>query len=92
MSPPKFLGDPCVHALLFDPGGELGPDPLGPHPVAFRSFEGVGPTLRLSRLYHTACTPPCILFADEVGPSPGNTQFRWQVSLAGSGLAPDGSQ
>jgi hypothetical protein len=23
MSPPGFLGDPCVHALLFDPGGSL---------------------------------------------------------------------
>ena len=25
MSPPRFLGDPCVHALLFDPGGTPAP-------------------------------------------------------------------
>ena len=35
---------------------------------------------------------PCARFADEVAPSPRNTQFRWRVSLTGSGLAPDGSQ
>ena len=29
MGPPRFLGDPCVHALAFDPGGTAAPSPYG---------------------------------------------------------------
>jgi len=28
LTPPRFLGDPCDHALLFDPGGVFAPGHL----------------------------------------------------------------
>jgi len=54
---PGSLGDLCVHALLFDPGGSAAPArslsaPLLPS-VRFKTS---APTSRLSRLNPTACT------------------------------------
>ena len=35
---PKFLGDPCLHALLFDPGGPLASGHSDARDVAFRIY------------------------------------------------------
>ena len=40
--PPRFLGNPCVHATLFDPGGPLAPCQYGAGDAAFRSENDVG--------------------------------------------------
>ena len=68
MSPPRFLGDPCVHALLFDPGGASVPGHFGTAAIAFRIVNYVGSATVLSRLYHTACTPP--VYASQPGSLP----------------------
>jgi len=57
-SSPRFLGDPCAHALLFDPGGAPTPGQYGVGAIAFRLVNSVGSTSSLSGLYDTACTPP----------------------------------
>ena len=92
MSPPRFLGDPCVHALLSDPGGTPASSRYDAGVVAFRALKYVGSAkIMLSRLNHTACTPPG--YASRPG-SPLNHATLgsggWLV-LSGSGLSPVGS-
>ena len=64
-SSPRFLGDPCAHALLFDPGGAPTPGQYGVSAIAFRLVNSVGSTSSLSGLNHTACTPP--VYASQPG-------------------------
>ena len=47
--PPRFLGDPCLHAPLFDPGGPSVPGHPGTGDAAFRLVNDVGSALRCSR-------------------------------------------
>jgi hypothetical protein len=91
MSPPRFLDDPCVHAPLSDPGGVPKPGPYSLGPTAFRLHNDVGTATQLSRLYHTACTPP--VYASQAGSPPHHATLGsggWPI-LSGSGLSPAGS-
>ncbi len=81
--PPRFLGNPCVHATLFDPGGPLTPRHDGVHDAAFRSENGVGsatlfPFEALSRGLH----PPCVRFVTGLATRQRNTRFRAVASLS----------
>ncbi len=54
---PGSLGDLCVHALLFDPGGSAAPArSLSAPLLPSARFKASAPTRKLSRLNHTACT------------------------------------
>ncbi len=57
--PPRSLGSPCVHALLFDPGGtgQARPGLYSLSRATFRRLENVGSRKAvISGLNHTACT------------------------------------
>ncbi len=86
-NPPRFLGDPCVHAPLFDPGGPTVPNRFSTAAVAFRTFNYVGYAFStfgaLSRDLHA----PCVHFAARVTPGPRNTRFRLVANLGRAGLA-----
>ena len=47
--PPRFLGDPCVHAPLSDPGGPPSPGPYRNADGAFRVHDRVGSAMRQFR-------------------------------------------
>jgi hypothetical protein len=80
LSPPRFLGDPCNHALLSDPGGVRASGHcqsahfcLPPFPqrrLHIHSFEAQSHGL----------VAPCVRFAGGVAPTPRNTRFRWMAS------------
>ena len=61
--PPRFLGNPCVHAPLFDPGGPLTPGQIGESDAAFRNHNNVGSAKLFSfrgcitRPARSLCTP-----------------------------------
>ena len=81
--PPRFLGNPCVHATLFDPGGPLAPRHCGAGDAAFRSENDVGSTILFpfeaqSRGLH----PPCVRFVDGLTTTQRNTRFRAVASLS----------
>jgi len=80
MSPPRFLGDPCVHALLFDPGGASTPGPFGGVAVAFRTVNYVGSATRAFEALSHGLHASCVRFAVGVAPRPRNTRFRWMAS------------
>ena len=94
---PRFLGNPPVHAPLYDPGGTAAPDhralalPLQHDDVAFRYFDGVGSYDTLfSGLNHAAYTlavyaaqPPSPTVHARLAPG-------WWSSLAGRGSNPLG--
>jgi len=89
---PRFLGDPCLHAPLFDPGGPLAPGHFGTNDAAFRYFNNVGSALlSLSRLDHAAYTLP--VYASQPGSPPDHATLGsgWWPTFTGSGLAPAGS-
>ena len=90
--PPRFLGDPCVHAPLFDPGGPPTPGHYRAGDVVFRWINDVDSATLLSRLNHAACT--LSVYASQPGspPGPRNTRFRLVASLDRSGLSPAGSR
>ena len=89
--PPRFLGDPCVHAPLFDPGGPPNPGHFGTGDVVFHLRNDVDSASTslgaLSRGLHALC----VRFAAGVAPGPRNTRFRLVASLDRSGLSPAGS-
>ena len=88
---PRFLGDPCVHAPLFDPGGPPTPGHYRTGDVVFRTLNNVdsafAPFEARSRGLHALC----VRFAAGVAPGPRNTRFRLVASLDRSGLSPAGS-
>ena len=89
---PRFLGDPCVHAPLFDPGGPPNPGHYRSGNVVFRKLNDVDSAWdtfeALSRGLHALC----VRFAAGVAPGPRNTRFRLVASLDRSGLSPAGSR
>ena len=89
---PRFLGDPCLHAPLFDPGGPLTPGQFGVNHAAFRSLNDVGSApISLSRLNHAAYRYP--VYASQAGSPPHHATLGsgWWPTFAGSGLSPAGS-
>ena len=89
--PPRFLGDPYLHAPLFDPGGPPAPGLFRASHVAFRIVNYVGSALVLSRLYHAAYRIP--VYASQSGSLPDHATLGsgWWPAFAGSGLSPAGS-
>ena len=83
---PKFLGDPCLHALLFDPGGPLASGHSDARDVAFRIYNYVGSASGLSRLNHTAYRLP--VYASQPGSPPHHATLGsgWWPALAGQVL------
>ena len=80
LSPPRFPGDPCVHALLFDPGGAATPSPLGAVAVAFRPVNDVGSALSAFEAQSHGLHAPCVRFAAGVTPEPRNSRFLWMAN------------
>ena len=80
---PRFLGDPCLHAPLFDPGGPLTPGQFRASHVAFRIVNYVGSALVLSRLYHAAYKHP--VYASQPGSLPDHATLGsgWWPTFAG---------
>ncbi len=87
--PPRFLGDPCVRAPLFDPGGPSTPGLCRANDAAFRSEYDVGSARLLSRLYHAARTLP--VYASQPGSLPDHATLGtgWWPTFTGPGLSPD---
>jgi hypothetical protein len=80
LSPPRFLGDPCVHALLSDPGGVSPSGHYNAETVAFRCFEYVGSAgISFGALSHSLHAP-CVRFAGGIAPAPRHTRFRWMAN------------
>ena len=76
--PPRFLGDPCVHAPLFDPGGPPVPGHYRTGDVVFRTLKDVDSALPISRLNHAACT--LSVYASQPGSPPDHATLdsgRW---------------
>lgn len=91
LSPPRFLGDPCVHAHALRPRRSGDTRPSSAATAAFRYSDNVGSARSLSRLNHTACTPP--VYASQAGSLPHHATLGsggWPT-LTGTGLAPGGS-
>ena len=76
--PPRFLGDPCIHAPLFDPGGPPVPGHYRTGDVVFRTLKDVDSALPISRLNHAACT--LSVYASQPGSPPDHATLdsgRW---------------
>ncbi len=80
LSPPRFLGDPCVHAVLFDPGGAHAPGRLGARAVVFRPVNDVDSALSAFEAQSHSLHAPCVRFAGGITPAPRNTRFRWMAN------------
>ena len=80
LSAPRFLGDPCVHALLSDPGGVSASGPYNAKTVAFRCSEYVGSARISDEALSHSLHAPCVRFAGGITPAPRNTRFRWMAS------------
>jgi hypothetical protein len=80
MSPPRFLGDPCVHAVLFDPGGAPAPGRSGASAAFFRPVNDVDSALSAFEAQSHSLHAPCVRFAGGIPPKPRNTRFRWMAS------------
>ena len=80
LSPPRFLDDPCVHALLSDPGGVPASGPYNADTVAFRYSEDVGSAGINNEALSHSLHAPCVRFAGGIAPAPRNTRFRWMAS------------
>ena len=81
---PRFLGDPCVHAPLFDPGGPPAPGHYRAGDVVFRTVNDVDSAYRvLSRLNHAACT--LSVYASQPGSPPvcATLDSGWWPALTG---------
>ena len=90
--PPRFLGDPCVHAPLFDPGGPPAPGPYRTGDVVFRQVNDVDSAWDTFEAQSRGLHALCVRFAAGVAPGPRNTRFRLVASLDRSGLSPAGSR
>lgn len=80
LSAPRFLDDPCVHALLSDPGGVSTSGRYDAETVAFRSSEYVGSAGFSDGAPSHGLHAPCVRFAGGIAPAPRNTRFRWMAS------------
>jgi hypothetical protein len=99
--PPRFLGDPRVHAPLSDPGGTQRQAIRARCPtswrcgVAFRCLDGVGSHHQmLSGLHHAACTLAVYASRPRLPVCclrPRKTRFRLVAHLGRTGLEPAGS-
>ena len=81
--PPRFLGDPCVHAPLFDPGEPPAPGHYRTGDVVFRTLKDVDSALSISRLNHAACT--LSVYASQPGSPPDHATLDsgWWPALTG---------
>ena len=81
---------PCVHALLFDPGGTDRSRPYSPARAAFRHLKNVGSrNAVISRLNHTACTL-AVYASPRRRRLRRKTRFRLVANLCRAGLPPAG--
>ena len=91
--PPRFLGDPCLHAPLSDPGGTACARPSRRRDGAFRSCHSVG--FRDVYGFRGSITQPARLpvYASQPGSPPVHATLGsgWSVNLGRSGLSPAGS-
>ena len=91
--PPRFLGDPCLHAPLSDPGGTACARPSRRRDAAFRSCHSVG--FRDVYGFRGSITQPARLpvYASQPGSPPVHATLGsgWSVNLGRSGLSPAGS-
>ena len=80
---PRFLGDPCVHAPLFDPGGPPAPGHYRTGDVVFRTLNNVdsafAPFEARSRGLHALC----VRFAAGVAPDHATLDSGWWPALTG---------
>ena len=92
--PPRFLGDPCPHAPLSDPGGTGRARPSRRASGAFRSCHSVG--FRDVYGFRGSITRPARLpvYASQPGSPPDHATLGsgWLANLGRSGLSPVGSQ
>ena len=89
--PPRFLGDPCVHAALLDPGGPPNPGHFRTGDVVFHLRNDVDSASTAFGAPSRGLHALCVRFAAGVTPGPRNTRFRLVASLDRSGLSPAGS-
>ena len=80
---PRFLGDPCVHAPLFDPGGPPAPGHYRTGDVVFRTLNNVDSAFALSRLDHAACTLSVYASQPESPPDRATLDSGWWPALTG---------
>ncbi|RKT44524.1 hypothetical protein BDD21_1910 [Thiocapsa rosea] len=80
LSAPRFLDDPCVHALLLDPGGVSTSGRYDAETVAFRCSEYVGSAELSNGAPSHGLHAPCVRFAGGIAPAPHNTRFRWMAT------------
>jgi len=80
LSPPRFLDDPCLHALLSDPGGACVSGPFDTTAVAFRPHNDVSSARKPFEAQSHGLQAPCVRFAGEVTPAPRSTRFRWMAN------------
>jgi len=84
---PRFLEDPCRHAVLFGPRRSRGAMVIGVAGVAFSSKDSLGLLVAyLSGLGRTARRTRCLRFAARVAPRPRKTRFRWVASSFRAGV------
>ncbi len=84
---PRFLGNPRVCALLFDPGGIGNARPSRRPDAAFRHLNGVGS--RKQAIFGAQSHGPhtrCLRFAGWITPPPRKTRFRLPATLCRAGL------
>ena len=81
--PSRFLGDPCVHAPLFDPGGPPAPGQYRAGDVVFRTLNNVDSAFAPFEARSRGLRALCVRFAAGVAPGPRNTRFRLVASLTG---------
>ena len=80
LSPPRFPDDPCVHALLSDPGGVSLSGRYNAETVAFRYLDYVGSAdISIEALSHSLHAS-CVRFAGGIAPAPRHTRFRWMAN------------
>lgn len=85
--PPRFLGDPCAHAPLSDPGGPLKPSPYGSSDAAFRWDKHVGSAMKTFEAQSRGLCAPCLRFAAGVTSGPRKTRYRPVASLCRVGTS-----
>ncbi len=84
---PRFLEDPCRHAVFCGPRRSRSAMVVGAAGVAYRRKESVGLLVFcLSGLNHTARRARCLRFAARVTPRPRKTRFTGADRASGPGL------
>ena len=88
---PRFLGQPCVHAPLSDPGGPPTAGHYRSGDVAFRPVNNIDSAMGAYEAQSRGLHDLCVRFAAGVAPGLRHTRFRLVASLDRSGLSPAGS-